>query len=76
MVKTWKMGPGSFSSPSMKQSNPLLCIGRTDMNASCCSLRGSATMHRLLMPYLLLIRMSRLSATICCRCSTNFLPAV
>lgn len=31
---------------------------------------------RLLMPYLLLIRMSRLSATICCSCSANLLPAV
>lgn len=77
MAETWKMVPGPFSSPpSLKQSNPPLCIGRTGLNVSCCSLRGSATLPRLLMPYLLLIRMSRLSATICCSCSTNFLPAV
>lgn len=65
MGKTWRMFP----------SKPPLCIGRTGLNVSCCSLWGSATLPRLLMPYLLLIRMSRLSATICCSCSTN-LPAV
>lgn len=77
MGETWKMVPGSFSSPpSLKQLNPPLCISRTGLNVSCCSLWGSATLPRLLMPYLLLIRMSRLRATICCSCSTDFLPAV
>lgn len=76
MGETWKMGPGSFSSPpSSKQSNPPLCINGMGLTVSCCSLRGSATLPRLLMPYLLLIRMSRLSVTICCSRSTNFLPA-
>lgn len=42
----------------------------------CCSLWGSATLPRLLMPYLLLIRMSCFSTTICCSWSTNPLPTV
>lgn len=42
----------------------------------CCSLLGAATLPRLLMPYLLLIRMSCLSAAICCSCLANPLPTV
>ena len=69
----------SFSPPhSLKHAYAPLSILLVLLHVCvrCCGLLGTATLPRLLMPYLLLIRMSRLSPAICTSWLANPLPTV